>query len=99
MSKVEFMWHCADEGERKQLSCAAGPWTYRTDTGDETGKVVESAELPEGGGLFLVILVDYQVNGKKIFTYKVIDSNGLSKDSHYVYNLQYNLIAWAEIRR
>lgn len=30
-----------------QLSCAASPWTYRTDTGDRHGKVVESAELPE----------------------------------------------------
>ena len=28
-------------------SCAAGPWTYRTDTGDATGKVVETAELPK----------------------------------------------------
>lgn len=27
--------------------CAAGPWTYRTDTGDEKGKVVESADLSE----------------------------------------------------
>jgi len=30
-----------------QQSCATTPWTYRTDTGDEHGKVVESAELPE----------------------------------------------------
>ena len=28
-------------------SCAASPFTYRTDTGDEHGKVVEDAELPE----------------------------------------------------
>ena len=34
--------------KRGQQSCAAGPWIYRTDTGDETGKVVESAELPKG---------------------------------------------------
>ena len=27
--------------------CAAGPFHYRTDTGDKHGKVVESAELPE----------------------------------------------------
>jgi len=32
-----------------QQSCAAYPWTYRTTTGDETGEVVESAELPKGG--------------------------------------------------
>ena len=29
-------------------NCAASPWTWRTDTGDATGKVVENAELPEG---------------------------------------------------
>jgi len=29
-----------------QQSCASSPWIYRTDTGDEYGKVVESAELP-----------------------------------------------------
>ena len=31
-------------------SCAASPWTWRTDTGDATGKVVEDAELPEKTG-------------------------------------------------
>ena len=31
-----------------EQSCATGPFIYRTDTGDETGKVVEDTGLPKG---------------------------------------------------
>ena len=41
-----------------EQSCATGPFIYRTDTGDETGKVVESADLPwvtvDGKGVFRI---------------------------------------------
>ena len=46
---VAFAFQQGAEWSRLETlkSCAASPWTYRDSNGDGTGKVVETAELPE----------------------------------------------------
>lgn len=80
---------------------AASPWTYRTDTGDEHGKVVESAELPEKDskkvfiGKFKGMIYKYEIIlwGKYGGMYLVC---GAGRDFNW---LRKHLIAYAEIRR
>lgn len=88
--------------------CATGPWHYRTDTGDEHGKVVESAELPEKdytrellfkfkrlsweGFYHEVAHVASHIDETEIF----VMGRGRYKSDNWLYK---NLIAWAKIRK
>lgn len=85
--------------EQGQQSCAASPWHYRTDTGDEHGKVVESAELPVGNEVRYLALVDSPHNRETIIYWSegswYIDCGTM--DCKHGWLLKH-LIAWAEIR-
>ena len=72
--------------------CAASPWTYRTDTGDEHGKVVESAELPEEGRPLLVTMTDEDNQSSYCVT-----TISWRSDEHRDFYRKY-LIAWAVIQ-
>lgn len=66
-----------------QLSCAAGPWTYRTDTGDEHGKVYWDDKLPEkkvDGVLILIII-------SNLIAYKMGSVIGFVKGQNYALDL------------
>jgi len=71
-------------------SCAAGRWIYRTDTGDETGKVVESAEYPVKEGWYLCMADNY-------VGYLLLHRSDKCNANRT--NLRKHLIAYAEIRR
>ena len=90
--------------------CATGKWHYRTDTGDETGKVVESAELPEKGKWkrYLIHVNDecIGVEPERQPSYCVLygseqgfDGWCLDRDELVTDDwLRKHLIAWAEIK-
>ena len=91
-----------------QQSCAASPWTYRTITGDETGKVVEGMDLPERTEAeknWDPLLIKFRPEGgecarpfAKLLQYMIgtwhIQGYGNVTDAW----LRKHLIAWAEIR-
>ena len=92
---------CSSGDWNKGCNCAADPWTYRTDTGDETGKIVEDAELPEEKLGWILVMIDHRDN----ISYPTYYWSETTK--HWIYDcfgidtnwLRKHLVAWAEIRR
>ena len=87
-----------DAYKQGQQSCAAGPWVYRTDTGDETGKVVESAGFPKNQDKLYLLLT----KGKDILILDSRYGDWIIKGSGSTVTiewLQRNVIAFAEVKR
>jgi hypothetical protein len=99
---------CFDAYKQGQQSCAAGPWTYRTDTGDKKGQVVESAELPSDDKCgYYIALLDYGDEDSPYYELMIAVPNRetLKFELHFTDKnptnetwLRKHLIAWAEIR-
>lgn len=96
-----------DVYKQGQLSCAAGPWVYRTDTGDEHGKVMEDAELPKKDGETEPHYIFKLKAGYHSWVYALFYVvNRLGNLYFYSADLEYSddylkgiVIAWAEVRR